>query len=312
MNIRKPSDYSSLYSALDVLMGSDLAEMELYCEIGRAVCGRTEKGAAVMAAEYLQSRYPERKGFSPRNLRRMRLFYLTYGNTPDRLEKALKLAWTQNVTILEACEAAEERAWYLNAALEHGWNKAELLRQIQNGAWGLHRLDEPEDICYTEEKETVTECGEREKILFICHGNICRSPMAEYVMKDLVKKAGLESQFRIASAATSREEIGNPVYPPAQRKLAEHGIGCSCHAARQLVNSDYEKYDLLIGMDQANLRDMYRICGGDFADKMHLLLDYTDRPNQEVADPWYTDNFEATWRDVSDGCQGLLDHLMIT
>ena len=283
MNIRKPSDYSSLYSALDVLMGSDLAEMELYCEIGRAVCGRTEKGAAVMAAEYLQSRYPERKGFSPRNLRRMRLFYLTYGNTPDRLEKALKLAWTQNVTILEACEAAEERAWYLNAALEHGWNKAELLRQIQNGAWGLHRLDEPEDICYTEEKETVTECGEREK-----------------------------SQFRIASAATSREEIGNPVYPPAQRKLAEHGIGCSCHAARQLVNSDYEKYDLLIGMDQANLRDMYRICGGDFADKMHLLLDYTDRPNQEVADPWYTDNFEATWRDVSDGCQGLLDHLMIT
>ena len=123
---------------------------------------------------------------------------------------------------------------------------------------------------------------------------------------------GLESQFRIASAATSREEIGNPVYPPAQRKLAEHGIGCSCHAARQLVNSDYEKYDLLIGMDQANLRDMYRICGGDFADKMHLLLDYTDRPNQEVADPWYTDNFEATWRDVSDGCQGLLDHLMIT
>ena len=150
------------------------------------------------------------------------------------------------------------------------------------------------------------------KILFICHGNLCQSPMAEYVMKGLVRKAGLESQFQIASAATSREEIGNPVYPPAQRKLAEHGIGCSCHAARQLVNSDYEKYDLLIGMDQANLRDMYRICGGDFADKMHLLLDYTDRPNQEVADPWYTDNFEATWRDVSDGCQGLLDHLMIT
>ena len=166
MNIRKPSDYSSLYSALDVLMGSDLAEMELYCEIGRAVCGRTEKGAAVMAAEYLQSRYPERKGFSPRNLRRMRLFYLTYGNTPDRLEKALKLAWTQNVTILEACEAAEERAWYLKAALEYGWGKTELLRQIQNGAWGLHWLDEPEDICYTEEKETVTECGEREKDTF--------------------------------------------------------------------------------------------------------------------------------------------------
>lgn len=144
------------------------------------------------------------------------------------------------------------------------------------------------------------------KILFVCHGNICRSPMAEYVMKGLVRKAGLESQFQITSAATSREEIGNPIYPPARRKLAEHGISCDGHAARQLTNRDYEDYDLLIGMDRANLRDMYRICGGDFADKMHLLLDYTDRPGQEVADPWYTDDFEATWWDVLEGCRGLL------
>ena len=144
------------------------------------------------------------------------------------------------------------------------------------------------------------------KILFICHGNICRSPMAEYVMKDLVRKAGLESQFQITSAATSREEIGNPIYPPARRKLAEHGISCDGHAARQLTNRDYEDYDLLIGMDRANLRDLSRICGGDFADKMHLLLDYTDRPGQEVADPWYTDDFEATWWDVLEGCRGLL------
>ena len=130
--------------------------------------------------------------------------------------------------------------------------------------------------------------------------------MAEYVMKDLVRKAGLESQFQITSAATRREEIGNPIYPPARRKLAEHGISCDGHAARQLTNRDYEDYDLLIGMDRANLRDMYRICGGDFADKMHLLLDYTDRPGQEVADPWYTDDFEATWWDVLEGCRGLL------
>ena len=102
------------------------------------------------------------------------------------------------------------------------------------------------------------------KVLFICHGNICRSPMAEFVMKDLVKKAGLESQFHIESAATSREEIGSPVYPPARRKLAGHGISCEGHAARQLTNQDYDAYDLLIGMDQANLRNMYRICGGDF------------------------------------------------
>ena len=147
------------------------------------------------------------------------------------------------------------------------------------------------------------------RILFVCHGNICRSPMAEYVMKDLVKKAGLENKFQIASAATSREEIGNPVYPPARRKLAEHDISCDGHAARQLRNSDYEEYDLLIGMDKANLRNMYRICGGDFNDKMHLLMEYAGHPEQEVADPWYTDDFDATWLDVLEGCYGLLRKL---
>ena len=154
------------------------------------------------------------------------------------------------------------------------------------------------------------------KILFVCLGNICRSPMAEFVMKDLVKKAGLASQFHIESAATSREELGNPVYPPARCKLAEHGISClaehgiSCgaHAARQLTSRDYDEYDLLIGMDSANLRDMHRICGGDYASKMSLLMDHTARPGN-VADPWYTDDFEATWRDVLEGCQGLLKKL---
>lgn len=146
------------------------------------------------------------------------------------------------------------------------------------------------------------------KILFVCHGNICRSPMAEFVMKDLVKKAGLESQFHIESAATSWEEIGNPVYPPARRKLAEHGISYEGHAARQLTKQDYEDYDLLIGMDQANLRNMCRICGGDLANKMSLLMDHTDHPG-DVADPWYTGDFEATWQDVLAGCQGLLKEL---
>ena len=144
------------------------------------------------------------------------------------------------------------------------------------------------------------------KILFVCHGNICRSPMAEFVMKDLVKKAGLESQFHIESAATSTEEIGNPVYPPARRKLAEHGIDCSGKTARQLTNTDYGRYDLLIGMDRANLRNMRRICGGDAGGKLHLLMDFSDRPG-EVADPWYTNDFETTWRDVLAGCQGLLE-----
>ena len=170
--------------------------------------------------------------------------------------------------------------------------------------------------------------------------------MAEYVMKDLVKKAGLEGQFQIASAATSREEIGNPVYPPARRKLAEHGISCDGHAARQLRSSDYEEYDLLIGMDKANLRNMYCACGGDPDGKIHLLMEYAGRrkgpPREpsgagrvergearkcsefspqaeteksglcfdEVADPWYTGDFDATWQDVLAGCQGLLGQII--
>lgn len=145
-------------------------------------------------------------------------------------------------------------------------------------------------------------------ILFVCHGNICRSPMAEFIMKDLVKKAGLETEFRIASAATSTEEAGNPVYPPARRKLAEHGIGCAGKTARQLTKADYDRYDLLIGMDQANLRNMRRICGGDPAGKIHLMLEYAGRA-EDVADPWYTGDFEAAWRDVLDGCRGLLEQL---
>ena len=146
------------------------------------------------------------------------------------------------------------------------------------------------------------------KILFVCHGNICRSPMAEFVMKDLVKKSGRQAEFEIASAATSSEEIGNPVYPPARRKLAQHGIDCSGKTARQLTKADYTHWDLIIGMDHANLRNMHRIFSQDRDQKLHLLLDYTARPS-EVADPWYTGDFETTWLDVLEGCQGLLDHL---
>ena len=147
------------------------------------------------------------------------------------------------------------------------------------------------------------------KILFVCHGNICRSPMAEFVMKDLVKKAGLESRFHIESAATSTEEIGNPVYPPARRKLADHGIGCASKTARQLKHFDYSQYDFLVGMDGANLRNMHRICGGDPDGKLYLLMEFAGRPEAEVADPWYTGDFETTWQDVLAGCQGLLDSL---
>ena len=146
------------------------------------------------------------------------------------------------------------------------------------------------------------------RILFVCHGNICRSPMAEFVMKDMVKKAGLADQFEIASAATSTEEIGNGVYPPARRKLAEHGLRCDNKRARQMTRTDYQKYDLLIGMDNWNIRNMMRICGGDKLGKIRMLMDYTGH-SRSVADPWYTGDFDATWDDVNEGCRALLKHL---
>ena len=143
------------------------------------------------------------------------------------------------------------------------------------------------------------------KILFICHGNLCRSPMAEFVMKHLVEEAGLSDQFEIASAATSTEEIGNPVYPPAKRKLAEHGIGCEGKTARQMTWDDYQYYDYIIAMDRNNLRNLRRLIGEDQDHKISLLMDYTRRPG-DVADPWYTGDFETTWQDVIEGCNGLL------
>ncbi len=167
----------------------------------------------------------------------------------------------------------------------------------------------PQNTCKARNINTFKRFQDMTRILFVCHGNICRSPMAEFVMKDLVKKAGLESEFLIESAATSTEEIGNPVYPPARRKLAEHGIDCAGKTARQLRNEDYERYDLLIGMDRANLRNMHRICGGDFDGKLHLLMEFTDCPG-DVADPWYTGDFETTWQDVSVGCSRLLGWLI--
>ncbi len=146
------------------------------------------------------------------------------------------------------------------------------------------------------------------RILFVCLGNICRSPMAEFVMKDMIEKSGLSGEFYIASAGTSNEEYGNPVYPPARSKLLEHGIDPSGKTARQLQRRDYQEYDLLIAMEQSNLRSMERLFGGDPEGKLHRLMDYTSRPG-DVADPWYTRDFEAAWRDISEGCRGLLDSI---
>lgn len=150
------------------------------------------------------------------------------------------------------------------------------------------------------------------KVMFVCHGNICRSPMAEFIFKDMVKKQGLAREFMIASSATSTEEIwngtGNPVYPPAKRELERHGLSCNGKRAVQLKPDDYEKYDYFIGMDNANLRNMKRIFGGDPKNKISRIMDYTDR-RTDVADPWYSGRFDTAYRDIYDGCAGLLNNL---
>lgn len=150
------------------------------------------------------------------------------------------------------------------------------------------------------------------KVMFVCHGNICRSPMAEFIFKDMVKKEGLSDKFCICSCATSREEIyngvGNPVYPPAKAELAKHGLSCDGKRAVQLKNSDYEKYNYFIAMDSNNIRNIMRLFGNDPENKVSKLMDYTDRGG-DVADPWYSRHFDIAYFDIYDGCQGLLEHL---
>lgn len=152
------------------------------------------------------------------------------------------------------------------------------------------------------------------KILFVCHGNICRSPMAEFIMKKMARTAGLEDYFEIASAATSTEEIGNPVYPMARQELAKHGIGCPGKTARQIVPEDYARFDFIVGMDAANLRSMQEVFGGDPQGKLSLLLDHTPESDtkhhgRDVSDPWYTRKFNIAWDDIYTGCTALFEKL---
>ena len=147
------------------------------------------------------------------------------------------------------------------------------------------------------------------KILFCCHGNICRSPMAEMIMKELVRREGLYDNFEIASCATSTEEIGNPVYPPARSELARRGIPCERRGARQLTRRDYADYDLLLCMDSWNVRNTLRIVGSDPEGKVHKLLEYAGRTD-DVADPWYSDRFDVAYEDILSGCEGLLEAIL--
>lgn len=146
------------------------------------------------------------------------------------------------------------------------------------------------------------------KILFVCLGNICRSPMAEFVMREKVRRDGLSGRIEVASAGTSDEELGNPVHPGTRSRLRQMGVPMTARTARPMDRSDYAEYDLLIGMEASNVRSMRRICGGDPEGKIHRLLDFSDRP-RDIADPWYTGNFDLTYDDVDEGCDALLEHL---
>ena len=146
------------------------------------------------------------------------------------------------------------------------------------------------------------------RVLFVCHGNICRSPMAEFIMKDIVKKAGLDEKIEISSVAATQDEIGNDMYPPAKRKLEEMGIPYTRRAARSFTSADYEKYDVIVGMDEENREDLLHLTQGDPKKKLKQLMDFTDTP-KEVADPWYTGNFNETYEDILRGTTGLLQAL---
>ena len=190
MNVRKPTDYSAMYGMLDQLMGAEFPQMELYFEIGKIVCAHPEKGTAVMAAEYLQANYPGDRGFSPRNLRRMREFYRAYADNSELRALALKLGWTQNMAILEGCESFDERTWYLRAALGHHWTKVELLEQIQAGAWLREELDEPDNTCYTESNIVSVGCLEHEEDPFCVSWQYLSEPDGRVCDEGLGEKGG--------------------------------------------------------------------------------------------------------------------------
>lgn len=194
MNIRKPSDYSVLFSKLDELMVAQFPQMELYCKIGRLVSGRVEKGAAVAASEYLKMTYPDVVGFSPRNLRRMRAFYAAYGASPEIMQQAMELGWTQNVAILERCGSNEERAWYIRAVLRFGWKKAKLLEAIESQAWLHSSLDEQVLSCYTEEKEVSQESESDEE------NTLC---VPRHYLQKPLKSPVISRFFRLEDGATT-------------------------------------------------------------------------------------------------------------
>ena len=233
MNIRKPTDYTTMFAALDTAVAAQLPQMELYCEIGRVVSGRGEKGAAVAASEYLQAAYPAADGFSPRNLRRMRAFYAAYEKTPEIMRLAMNLGWTQNAAILERCGSSEERAWYIRAVLHFGWKKAKLLAAIESQVWLHSSLDEQAISCYTGEKE-ITQESESDEEDTLCvswkylpqpHGRVCDEGLGEE------SGAGVAVPYRVGGHQPGGDRQPNLSPGAAQAGGAWDILRWSCGAA---------------------------------------------------------------------------------
>ena len=232
MNIRKPTDYSTLFSELDKLMATQLPQMELYCEIGRLVSGRAEKGAAVAASEYLQMTCPDVEGFSPRNVRRMRAFYATYEEFPEIMRLAMYLGWTRNVAILERCGNNKEQAWYIRAALRFGWKKAKLLEAIESQAWLHSSLDEPMVSCYTGEKEISqeSECDDENTLCVPGHAS-------NWSEKDQSEALFLKRDYEEHNLLSKRSMVEKHFYPePPKMKGRDRNKPCPCGSGRKFKN----------------------------------------------------------------------------
>ena len=307
MNIRKAVDYSAMFTAPGFVMDADLPQMELYCEIGKIVCARSEKGAAVAAADFLRVQHPDMTGFSPRNVRRMRDFWQLYGGMPELLCEALHLNWTQNVVIMEAELTAVERRWCIRQAAAQNLSKSELLRIIEASVYLESVLDEKVDVWYNEDNDEISERTQYEEYPVYLPRQYLPQPHGRVRDEGLGTEggAGVRVSHRIGSHQPGGDRQPNLSSGTAQAggawDLLQRPCGAAAHQSglRRIRSPDWHG---------SGLRDMYRICGGDYAEKMSLLMDHTARPGN-VEDPWYTEDFEATWQDVLEGCQGLLKEL---
>lgn len=272
MNVRKPTDYNALFTALDKLMEANLPQMELYCEIGRLVNRRLEKGAAVAAAEYLQGAYPDAAGFSPRNLRRMRNFYHTYESVPEVMAQAMTISWTQNVVILETKLTIHEKVWYIQAVQQFGWSKLELAKQI---AASIHKeiiLDLPEKVCYNEENNAMKCVGDNENSLYLLQPN------------GRVRDEGLGEKSRTRCAIPHRvclhQHQGNrkPCLSPSPPEIGQAWNRLCWKNSTTTYQCRLRQVRPTNRDGPGQLAEYIPICGNGFVGKRYPLMEFIDHP----------------------------------